>query len=78
MPTVNLTLGQAWTKIADAASSGFVAQSPAVGHIEYATTATDAAPPAGLVGLQLPAQAVVGRGLVGPGHVWARCLPPMA
>lgn len=77
MATLNLGLTQAWSKVADATHSGFVAQSPAVGHIEWATTETDAAPAASLIGLQLPAQTPVGRGLLGPGHVWARVLAPI-
>lgn len=77
MPTLNITLTQAWSKVADAAHAGCVAQSPAVGHIEWAATDSDAAPAVGLAGLQLPAQTLVGRGTLGPGHVWARVLPPL-
>lgn len=77
MPTINLTLSDAWTQVAADTHTGFVAQSPAVGHIEWATTDADAAPAATLAGLQLPARAPVGRGLTGPGFVWARVLPPM-
>lgn len=77
MPTLNLTAGPSWAKVADSSHPGFIAQSPVYGDLEWATTSEDAAPADTLAGHVLPAQTVVGRGILGPGHVWVRLRPPL-
>jgi hypothetical protein len=78
MPTLNITVTRAWTQLAAGSDAGFLASSTDVGYIEYATTATSGAPAAELQGHVVPQMQLVGRGLLGPGHVWARVLPPDA
>lgn len=77
MATRNVTVTTSWTLVVDDASSGFVAQSPAVGYIEWATTDSTTPPSDTLVGIRLPASQLVGRGIFGPGYVWARAIPPL-
>lgn len=74
MPTAAspITVGTTWTKVADTALAGWTASSPAVGHLEWATRDAAGAPDAALAGHILPAAQLVGRGLLGPGHAWAR------
>lgn len=77
MATENVTITTAWTQIVPATVDGFVAQSPAVGYIEWATTDSPTPPSDTLVGIRLPASQLVGRGIFGPGYVWARAIPPL-
>lgn len=78
MPTLNITVTRAWTQLAADSDAGFLASSTDAGYIEYATTATADAPAAELQGHVVPQMQLVGRGLLGPGYVWARVLPPDA
>jgi hypothetical protein len=65
---------QTWTQIAADTDTGFVASSADGGFIQYATTTAATAPT--VEGHLVPQMTLVGRGLFGPGYVWARVLPP--
>lgn len=60
-------------QVAADTDGGFLAQGGGSYALEWATTAT-AAPPT-VRGFVLPAAALVGRGLLGPGFVWVRQYP---
>jgi hypothetical protein len=76
MPTANVIVTREWTQVAVDSDAGFLASSADGGFIQYATTTAATAPT--VEGHLVPQMTLVGRGLIGPGIVWARVLPPDA
>lgn len=75
MPTTNLTITHLWTRLTNGSDAGFLASGQEVGWIEYAVTTSTTAPSNQLQGHVLPQNQLIGRGITGPGYVWARVVP---
>jgi hypothetical protein len=73
MATQNAVIIDEWRKIAETADSAVCCQSLGdVTRVEYATTATDAAPADGVIGHRLRGNERMTRTLIGAGYLWAR------
>lgn len=70
MPTVNINVSSAWTKIADASNSEFLATCNTPVSLEIATTAADVAPTVN--GHMLSPDFAITRNLIGAGFVWVK------
>ena len=72
---MNIIVTREWIQVAADTDAGFVASSADGGFIQYATTDDTATAPT-VEGHLVPQMTLVGRGLLGPGYVWARVMPP--
>lgn len=73
MPTLNTPISAAWTKIAAAADTAFLATWHEPVEIEVAATTADAAPT--VRGHRLTNADAITRDVIGAGHVWMRTVP---
>jgi hypothetical protein len=73
MPTANVVITTAWSKVADTADANLLVTWAPSKFIEVASTTADVAPT--VVGHRLAGDSAVTRSVIGPGHVWVRlCL----
>lgn len=73
MPTSNITVTTAWTKIAASADTELLATWSAPVGVDLAVTAADAAPT--VEGHQLTKDDQISRDAVGAGYVWVKLRP---
>lgn len=70
MPTFNIAITSAWTKLADTTNTDLLVTFDSPVTIAVATTATDVAPT--VMGHRLTRESALTRGVLGAGFVWAR------
>ena len=70
MATSNISVGAAWTKVAETADTAFLVTCMEAAVHEIATTAADTAPT--VQGHPMASIGQVTRASLGPGYVWAR------
>lgn len=70
MPTINIPVTSAWTKVADASNAELLLTWNSAVILEVATTAADAVPTVN--GHRLNQGNAVTRGVMGAGFVWVR------
>ena len=73
MPTTNVTVTTAWTKIAASADTELLATYNSPVGVDLAVTAADAAPT--VEGHRLTKDDQISRGAVGAGYVWVKVRP---
>lgn len=72
MPTTNVKVTSAWTKLASSGDSNLLVTWEDPTPLEVATTSADVAP--AVKGHRLSREDAVTRSVIGPGYVWARLL----